>query len=1168
MDRGTHYPVKGNKGNSRNVDSGGKEGSWRRPKKQHGQSANRRRGLRDLEIIWKNAQSLKSRGRQGEFNAWMKGNKAAIVGVSETWLKGGEYVEVDDDFVWIGKNRKHDAVGGGGVGLCIRRDSNLVYEEIKGETEDVILIRVKEKGKQKWEYLIGVVYFEVEGRQDGWGKNVRITEYVNQEVIKAKREKQKVMIGGDFNGHIYELDGREDRNGRLVKLMAEDNELELLNCTIEGMDRHTWERGDLQTHIDYVLMCEEGKNVLEAGYVTEIGEGVGIDHAGVGVILKVGKKGKITRERGAAKKRKKCLTNVDWETFGNKVDEEIINREPNLTSAIMTVANEMLEPDESKGENRMAWVDEDLKQSILRRQAANRELRKTRKKYGKNSPLTAAEWEKYQKAKQASSDLVAEKRREHDRKTMKAIREGRNADRDMWKHIKSIMDKERKPKRGCTEIKMTSESGEEIVGVDNMKREIERFWGSLFCTTGVSILGISKEKLLEGMAGLEEVQEGELDKVIKELKNGKATGEDEIAGEYLKNLKEISRECLRAEINGVFGGGAVPETWKKSRVTLIPKGEDKDNVTKYRPIAIMSVICKVAMMIIRNRLSRVVEEVNFLGHVQGGFRKNRRTEDNLYILERIIEITKARNDRLFLAFLDLEKAYDRVNRDKLFEILREYGIGEDTVRLLQNIYTGSKVKFVWKGIETDWVETKSGVRQGCPLSPLLFNIYVREVGTVIETSGLGFKYPIINDGNNVDEWGRIAGLLYADDIVLVAKTEEELQQLLFKVGTVASEYGLSFSETKSKVIRINEDSKQETWQVKGKTIAETESYRYLGVDIKGGKDGYMDSMKGRLQECRKVVGMIKFTASRAGDRLIVGRQAWKGLAVGKLMYGSGALAGELKEINGMDRMQNEMGRWLWWSGRNVSNALIRGETGWSTFKEREAKAKLDWVCRIMFEDGPVSKIGRATIAELGTVSRWWRRVNEIAHMVGLDDIINLIALRRVNENGLQRLGLTTDRKIWKGELADKVKKWGQRKWREDMGNSDEMREYRQQKKLPYMEEYAQTGEGARTRMLLRGGYLPLRGNRKFLWRNRDERCRCGEPETEDHFLFQCELYAEVHRDWGVDYGGQPRKQILKGYIGDENQNKTAIKFLERMWRKRCSLEKDRVDPPILQLAQP
>ena len=136
------------------------------------------------------------------------------------------------------------------------------------------------------------------------GKNSRIADYVNQEVIKAKREQQKVIIGGDFNGHVYELDGREDRNGRLIKLMAEDNELELLNCTIEGMDRHTWERGDLQTHIDYVLMCEEGKNVLKEGYVTEIGEGVGIDHAGVGVRIKVGKKVKKQEREGQLRNAK------------------------------------------------------------------------------------------------------------------------------------------------------------------------------------------------------------------------------------------------------------------------------------------------------------------------------------------------------------------------------------------------------------------------------------------------------------------------------------------------------------------------------------------------------------------------------------------------------------------------------------------------------------------------------------------------------------------------------------------------------------------------------------------------------------------------------------------------------------------------------------------------
>ena len=77
-----------------------------------------------------------------------------------------------------------------------------------------------------------------------------------------------------------------------------------------------------------------------------------------------------------------------------------------------------------------------------------------------------------------------------------------------------------------------------------------------------------------------------------------------------------------------------------------------------------------------------------------------------------------------------------------------------------------------------------------------------------------------------------------------------------------------------------------------------------------------------------------------------------------------------------------------------------------------------------------------------------------------------------------------------------------------MGQSEEMLEYKQWKSTPMKEEYAKSGERLRVRMLLRGGYLPLRGNRKFHWMNRDESCRCGELETEDHFLFHCKLYTE------------------------------------------------------------
>ena len=90
-----------------------------------------------------------------------------------------------------------------------------------------------------------------------------------------------------------------------------------------------------------------------------------------------------------------------------------------------------------------------------------------------------------------------------------------------------------------------------------------------------------------------------------------------------------------------------------------------------------------------------------------------------------------RKEELFVAFLDREKAYDRVNRKKLFEVMIYYGVHDNLIRLIERIYDGSMVKFELENLGTGWCKSDSGVRQGCPLSPLFFNIYVRELGKVI-----------------------------------------------------------------------------------------------------------------------------------------------------------------------------------------------------------------------------------------------------------------------------------------------------------------------------------------------------------------------------------------------------------------------------------------------------
>ena len=101
---------------------------------------------------------------------------------------------------------------------------------------------------------------------------------------------------------------------------------------------------------------------------------------------------------------------------------------------------------------------------------------------------------------------------------------------------------------------------------------------------------------------------------------------------------------------------------------MLHKGGIADYLKNYRPIAIINVTCKLCMLMVRERIDKWTEYSGMLGEIQSGFRRGRRTEDNMFMLERLIEMVNGRKEEIFVAFLDMEKAYDRVNRKKLFEV--------------------------------------------------------------------------------------------------------------------------------------------------------------------------------------------------------------------------------------------------------------------------------------------------------------------------------------------------------------------------------------------------------------------------------------------------------------------------------------------------------------------
>ena len=155
-------------------------------------------------------------------------------------------------------------------------------------------------------------------------------------------------------------------------------------------------------------------------------------------------------------------------------------------------------------------------------------------------------------------------------------------------------------------------------------------------------------------------------------------------------------------------------------------------------------------------------------------------------------MAKVRKKCLYVAFLDIEKAYDRVNGKRLFEVMRGYGVQEKLEVVIDRIYDGGMVKFEMEGIMTGWRKSDSGVRPGCPLSPLLFNICVRELGMNMAQCKHGFKYLMVNRDVLILEKSQ-AGFLYADNVRLIASNEQDMQRIFDSISGCISEHGMKIS---------------------------------------------------------------------------------------------------------------------------------------------------------------------------------------------------------------------------------------------------------------------------------------------------------------------------------------------------------------------------------------
>ena len=170
------------------------------------------------------------------------------------------------------------------------------------------------------------------------------------------------------------------------------------------------------------------------------------------------------------------------------------------------------------------------------------------------------------------------------------------------------------------------------------------------------------------------ITEAEIYTAIKNLKNGKSSGPDNVLNEHLKYTADLMMPVYTQVFNLIFDSGLIPENWTMGNILPIYKNKgDKNMPENYRPITLLSCFGKLFTAVINNRLNKLAEQVEIISSCQAGFRKGFSTVENIFIINSLIDLLKAKGKKLYCAYIDFKQAFDKVWRQGLWTKMLEFG---------------------------------------------------------------------------------------------------------------------------------------------------------------------------------------------------------------------------------------------------------------------------------------------------------------------------------------------------------------------------------------------------------------------------------------------------------------------------------------------------------------
>lgn len=653
---------------------------------------------------------------------------------------------------------------------------------------------------------------------------------------------ETVLLGGDLNGHVgAERDGFPDihggngfgsrnEDGERILTWAEAHDLAITNTFFRKRESHliTYESGGRKTQIDYWLLKRTDlKLAMDCKVIPS--DILAPQHRLLILDLRMKLKVKRVPKTGPPRikwwnlsRRQEQLREALQEITPDD-GENVNERWNNIAGKVRAVASEKLgrtKPGKRYIEKEVWWWNEEVQEMARKKKRLFRIWRRSQ---------DTNDRQRYKEAKLETKRAVARAKESYYAGVYDELTAPGGANK-VYRLAKARH-------RATEDFSQASNIKDENHHLLTEPADILRRWSEYFsaiCNEEFPHPPINSTVKISGP--VPKITRDEVAGAIRKMNSGKSTGPDDLPIELWKALNEKGVDILSAVFNAIIETGEVPQEWTES--ITVPVWKNKGDVNEcgnYRPIRLLCHSMKIFERILDGRLRNITE----ITTNQCGFVKGCGTTDAVHAVRLLMEKHREKKQPLHLAFLDLEKAFDRVPHALIWHALRDHGVPEAYVGWVQMMYRNvtSRVRCP-VGLSPKF-PIRVGVHQGSALSPLLFILCIDTV-----TRNIQAPHP----------WS----LLYADDVCLAATNREELNANVQLWKNRLGEHGLRLNLSKTEYLQCGEQT-DGTLKVDGTDIPKTTNFKYLGSVLTADGDSLPDArarVAAAWLQWRRVTGVL------------------------------------------------------------------------------------------------------------------------------------------------------------------------------------------------------------------------------------------------------------------------------------------------------------------------